>query len=235
MAVRYQTRGLALKKEVRGEADQIFTFYTEDFGKIKILGKSIRKIKSKLKGGIKLFSLSDIEFIQGKIYKTLTDAVVIKNFKNTRENLEKFEIACQIIKITDDLIKREEKDKEIWDLLRDVFGRLNDCSLLAARCSLIYYYFFWNLLSILGYQINLYKCAFCGKKLIPQQIYLEPGGGIICFNCFGRVKKGSKISPEIIKIIRLFLKKDWQTILKLKITNNYEKLLRSISEEYLKV
>jgi len=82
MAAQYRTRGFVLTKEDRGEADQVFSVFTEDFGKIKIKAKSIRKIKSKLRSGIDLFCFSEVKFIQGRTVKTLTDAVVIEKFKD---------------------------------------------------------------------------------------------------------------------------------------------------------
>jgi len=260
MAVRYRTKGFVLKKEDRKEADQIFTLYTEDFGKIKVLGKAIRKIKSKLRGGVRLFSLSEIEFIQGKAYNTLTDAVIINNFKNTRESLEKLKIAYSISELLDKLIRGEEPDKKIWSLLNEIFENLNSAvsSFSEKKLEILYYYFFWNLLSILGYKIDLYKCSFCRKRLNSKLNYFSPEEGIICQSClsakypsvlsrFQREKNemqaGSSvsfmtgrvdiISPEVIKILRLFLKKDWQTLLRLKIADFQEKMLEEISEKYL--
>jgi len=76
----YRTRGIILKEANRGEADRLFILYTKDFGKIEILGKGIRRINSKLRPGISFPSLSEIEFIQGKRYKTLTDASLLADF-----------------------------------------------------------------------------------------------------------------------------------------------------------
>jgi len=80
MFTHYRTEGFILKKIDRGEADRIFTVYTRDFGKLDLLAKAERKIKSKLRGGLELFYLSDIEFIQGKTHKTLTDTILVENF-----------------------------------------------------------------------------------------------------------------------------------------------------------
>ena len=82
MATYYRTQGYVIKKTGLREADQLFTIYTEDYGKIDVLGRGIRKITSKLRSGIDLFCFSEIEFVQGKAYKTLTDA---KINKGTRE------------------------------------------------------------------------------------------------------------------------------------------------------
>jgi recombinational DNA repair protein (RecF pathway) len=264
MAVRYRTKSFALKKEARKEADQIFTLYTEDFGKIKVLGKAIGKIKSKLRGGIGIFSLSEIEFIRGKAYNTLTDAVVINNFRNTKEDLEKLKIAYKVSEALDELINGEQPDERIWQLVNEVFGNLDaaglneiqkspqSCNSLdsaesGSKLKIIYHYFLWNLLSILGYQIDLYKCAFCQERLNLKLNYFDPEEGIICQNClsakypavpsrFQQEKNGARadiIPPEVIKILRLFFKKDWQTLSRLKITNLQERSLEEISEKCL--
>ncbi len=244
MAIHYQTQGFILKKTDLREADQIFTIYTKNFGKFNILGKAIRKIKSKLRPGADLFYLSEIDFIQGRAYKTLTEAIAIEKFRNLRNNLAKLKVAYQIAGVVDDLIKGQEEDEKIWGLINEVFNKLDNCSLLAVPCSLIYHYFLWNLLSILGYQIDLYNCAFCQKKLVPQKLHFNPERGIVCsecakktrnepiLTCSGRVSADKEISPEVIKILRLFLKKDWQTLSKLRIAEPYKESLKSVSENY---
>lgn len=233
MAVYYRTHGFILTKRDLREADQILNIYTEDFGKLEVLGKAIRKIKSKLRSGAELFYLSEIEFIQGKNYKTLTDAITTEKFKNVKRDLEKLKVAYQIAEIADNLIRGQEKDEKIWNLLNEVFEKLNNYSLLAIHYPLIYYYFLWNLLSISGYQIDLYYCIACQKKLHPRKLYFNPEkGGIICSRCHRGVKEENEITPEVIKILRFFLKKDWKTLLKLKMNDSYKKSLESISENY---
>ena len=88
MFVHHRTSGFILKKVDRKETDQLLTIYTKDFGKLEILAKAIRKISSKLKSGAEIFYLSEIEFIQGKTRKTLTDAILIEKFENLRKDLK---------------------------------------------------------------------------------------------------------------------------------------------------
>ncbi len=164
MAVHYRTLGFIFKKTDRGEADQLFAIFTKNFGKLEILGKAIRKIKSKLRSGAGLFYFSEIEFIQGKTYRTLTDAISIEKFPGIIKNLEKLIIVAQIADVIDNLVNGEERDEKIWILLNEVFKRLNNL-----KSEIIYYYFLWNLLALLGYKINLYNCAACQKKLFPQK------------------------------------------------------------------
>ena len=233
MFLNYRTQGFILKKIDRGEADQLFTIFTEDFGKLEVLGKAIRKISSKLRSGAEIFYLSEIEFIQAKAHKTLTDAIAVDKFESVRNDLEKLKIAYKIAEVFDNLVRGQEKDENLWGLFEETFQKLNNHSLPAIHCSLLYYYFFWNLLSILGYEPQLYNCALCQRKLEPQKLFFNSReGGIICQNHDKELKlnnqrdkslfhpslySGKEIGLETVKILRLILKKDWPILAKLKI------------------
>ena len=234
MFFHYRTKGFILKKVDSGEADRIFTIFTKEFGKLEILAKAIRKIGSKLRGGMEIFYLSDIEFIQGKTHKTLTDAILIENFLNLRKDLKKLKIAFDISEIVDSLIRGEERDEKIWELLKETLERLNKISLSIKECWLIYYYFLWNFLSILGFKPQLNSCSICQKKLLPQDLYFSfEEGGVICQNCSKKIKEKKKISPGTVKILRLILEKNFDFLKKLKVEKEQQKEIREISENYL--
>lgn len=233
MFVHYRDQGLTFKKIDRGEADQLFTIYTKDLGKIEVLGKGIRKISSKLRSGMETFYLSEIEFIQGKTYKTLTDAILIEKFKDLRKDLAKLSIAYKITKTLDSLIHGQEPDQRLWDLLLGVFKELNKGDFKTKSPELIHYYFLWNLVSILGYNPGLYYCSICQEKLRPENLYFSSReGGVVCQTCFKREQFGKKIKPEIVKILRIILEKDPKIMLRLKIGKEHLKSLKELSKDY---
>lgn len=232
MAIHYRTIGLILRKTDRGEADQVLTVYTKDFGKLDISAKAIRKITSKLRSGADLFYFSEIEFIQGKKQKTLTDAIAIEKFDNTRKDLDKLKIASQIAGTFDSLVHGQEKDEELFNLLSETFNKLNNCR--EPVVSLVYHYFFWNLFFLLGYQVDLYNCVICQSKLFPSDLYFSvEDGGIVCGDCLGKAAKCGMISADVIKIIRLFIRKDWKILEKLKIEREHLDSLKLIAENCL--
>ncbi len=232
MFVHYRTQGIIFRKVDRKEADQLFSVYTKDFGRLEILAKAIRKMTSKLKSGIEIFYLSEIEFIQGKNYKTLTDAIAIEKFKNLREDLKRLDITHSIRQVLDDLIKGQESDENIWNLLLEVFRKLDDRSFKNTR--IIYYYFLWKFLSVLGYRPDLYNCLACEEKLKPESIYFSPKKqGIICKNCLSKDKSDILVSPETIKIIRFISEKKLEVISRLKINDKDLKDLEEFSKHYL--
>jgi len=237
MFTHYRTQGLVLKNENRGENDQILTILTEDFGKLEILGKAIRKIKSKLRSSANPFSLAEIEFIQGKVFKTLTDAVILDNFQELKKDLKKLKTSYQISEALDKLVQREEKDEKIWDLSGKTFEILNKHSLSIKNYPLLYYYFLWNLFNILGYSPELYKCVICRKKIVQgiDIFFSAEEGGLICGDeCQERAKFPEKTCSDAIKILRIIFKKDFADLAKIKINESHLRSLKEISDNYLR-
>ena len=129
MHQRYRTKGIFLTKQDQGEADQSLTIFTPDYGKLVVFGKAIRKITSKLRSGADVFYFSEIEFIQAKHHKTLTDALVIDRFESIRQDPQKLQVAQKIADALDFFITKEEKDEKIWQLVFSVFQKLDTQSL----------------------------------------------------------------------------------------------------------
>lgn len=235
MFVHHRTKAIVLKKVDRREADQLFTLYTEDFGKLTVLGRAIRKISSKLRSGIEIFYLSEIEFIQGKAYKILTDAILIEKFNNIRKDLRKLTIVAKIAEALDNLIQDREPDERVWSLLLGVFKKLNNINFEIKNLKLIYHYFFWNLLSVLGYKPELYKCLTCQKRLQPGKLYFnKEEGGVICRECFSKEKVGKEIKADIVKILRFLIDKNIDIALKLKVGEKQLKSLENIVKNYFR-
>ncbi|OHA70818.1 MAG: DNA repair protein RecO [Candidatus Wildermuthbacteria bacterium RIFCSPLOWO2_12_FULL_40_9] len=242
MFIHYRTEGFFLKKMARGESDQLFTIYTKDFGKLEILAKAVRKIKSKLRSGADLFYFSELEFIQGKRYKTLTDAVSMERFRQQRKDLRKTAIAHKVSELCCKLVKDGEQDNGLWQLLKKTFERLNNVLKDKSTYLLIYYYFLWNLVSLLGYKPELRHCFFCHKKITIGKFYFSASnGGIMCQNCFEEnapkaisIKKDCRIvEANVIKILRLILQREWNTLAKVKIGALHQKQLQDISEYFV--
>src|SRR3989344_8418234 len=151
MTIRYKTQAFTFQKRDTNETDRIFSVFSGDYGRLDLFAKAIRKITSKLKGGIEIFALSDIEFIQGKNRKTLIEAALAKKFTDISKVPEKIIMAGRVSLLLDNFIKGQEADERIWNLIVDFFEKLSNEKLIFPGQRL-YYYFFWNFISALGYK-----------------------------------------------------------------------------------
>jgi|SRR3989344_2843478 len=233
MTLRYKTEGFVFKKEDNLDANRIFSVFTKDFGRLEVVGRGIRKIDSKLRGGIDVFALSYIEFIQGRRTKTLTDAIFIERFKNLFQDSKILETAHRISQLADSFIRGQEPDEKVWVLLVDSFEKLNQCQSNNESCQMVYYYFFWNFMSELGYRPELLNCANCQQELNPYGLYFSNiEGGIICKNCYSQKRKGIKIKSDTVKVLRLIIKKDWGILSKLRMQDGIKESLKELSDRY---
>jgi DNA repair protein RecO (recombination protein O) len=234
MTYHFSTIGFVFKKENKSEADQLFSIYTKDFGRLEILGKGIRKITAKLRSKIDLFYIISFRFVQGKTNKILIEAKVLKKFNQFKENLQKLQVAFKMIEILDKTLAKEEKDERIFKLILECFQTLEKMEDNLLKIKLIYYYFFWNLLSFLGYKPQLSFCVNCQRKIFPPKTisFCPSEGGIVCNFCVKKFKNCIPISLNELKTLKLLLEKRLNFVLKLRINTFFLSKLSKISKAY---
>lgn len=124
MAFHYKTQGIILKRQDQGEANRIFKVFCKEYGKLTLFAVSERKITSKLRGGLELFSLSQLEFVQGKQKKVLVEAIPLNQYPVPFKDISYLRSALHIAKLVDEYMAEQEKDEKVWDLLLQSFFEL---------------------------------------------------------------------------------------------------------------
>jgi DNA repair protein RecO (recombination protein O) len=158
---------IILNRTDYGEADRILTLLTPEAGKISLLAKGVRRIKSKLAGGIELFSVSDITYIKGRgDLGTLVSTRLVKHYARIVSNLERtmlgYELIKQLHKVTED-----EPEPEYFELLQQAFEALDDDTVPVPVVKL---WFGMQLLRLGGHTPNL-QTDTAGQKLDATQRY----------------------------------------------------------------
>lgn len=226
-----KTKAIVLSEKEFGEADKLFSVYTENFGKIEVLGKGIRKNKAKLKGALQPLNYISLEFVEGKNFLIATDAILEENFEELKKEIKKYRLALYLCQLVDKLVKGEERDAKIWQLLLET---LNELKLTDNKNELIIRYFEWNLLSLLGFEPELYHCTLCQERISKGKFYFSAReGGIICEKCKEKAKEHREISRDAIKILRVIIMQDKSLFKKLKINPIQQRELKELFKYYL--
>lgn len=161
------TSGIVLSRTNYEEADRIITILTTDQGKIRVLARGVRKVKSKLAAGIELFSVSDISFIRGRgEVSTLTSSRLKTHFGNIVADIHRTTAAYDFLKIINK-ITEDNVGHEFFDLLRSTLESLNDLNI---DLDLIKLWFDMQLLKITGHTPNL-ETTTDSKKLSHKNNY----------------------------------------------------------------
>ena len=112
-----KTKGLIIKKVDFGEGDRIITVFSENFGKIDLLVKGIRKSKKRDQSSVDLLTLSDFTFYKKGDSFILNTIDPIDFFYDLKKDIEKLEVASYILSIVNELILPGERKKEFFQRL----------------------------------------------------------------------------------------------------------------------
>lgn len=188
------TLGIILSRTDFGEADRILTLLTPDYGKLRLIAKGVRRVKSKMAGGIELFSVSQVGFIKGRgDIGTLTSTRLDKHYGKIVTDLDRTMAGYDIIKRLHRATE-EGVEQEFFDILQQTFEALNDLSIPLPTVQL---WFEMRLLEAGGRNPNLETDA-SGERLTSNQRYT--------FNTenmsFQRAGSG-RFTSDHIKVLRL--------------------------------
>lgn len=162
-----QTRGIILTRTDYGEADRILTLLTPEQGKLRLMARGVRKQRSKLAGGIELFSVSDISYMQGRgEIGTLTSARLVNYYNNIITKIGRVQLGYELIKLLHKATE-DQPEPEYFILLEQAFQALDDP---AIDLDLIRLWFAAQLLRQAGHWPNLQTTA-SGDKLQAGQDY----------------------------------------------------------------
>jgi len=163
----FRTQGIILSRTDYGEAARILTFITPDRGKVTAIAKGVRKPKSKLAGGIELFSVSDISFIPGRRdIDTIVSTRLIKHYGHIVKDLDRTNIGYSFIKKLNTATE-DAAESAYFDLLNHAFQALDDDKIDLA---LVEAWFNAQLLRLAGHTPNL-RTDTGGQKLQPGAKY----------------------------------------------------------------
>ena len=165
---RIVTTAIVLRRVDYGEADRIVNVLTYDQGKVALFAKAVRKPKSKLAGGIELFSVNDVTFIPGRSdMATLVSSRVLENFGRIVHDYDSTMTAYRLLKAVD-AITESTAGGQYFIYLREMLAGLNDDGLSLNQVLL------WastRLLAISGNLPNLLT-DIKGNQLSEQASYL---------------------------------------------------------------
>ncbi|MDL2363365.1 MAG: DNA repair protein RecO [Patescibacteria group bacterium] len=161
------SKGIVLTRTDYGEADRIITLLTPEAGKLRLMARGVRKQKSKLAGGIELFSVSDVTYIHGRgAIQTLISARLLTHFGNIVSSIERVQLGYELLKMLNKATE-DQPEPEYFDLLQAGLHAL-DQTLIGTK--LIQTWFEAQLLRLSGHSPNLHTDV-VGNKLVADAKY----------------------------------------------------------------
>ncbi len=198
----YHTEGIVIRRRDQGEADRVLVLCTPQ-GKIEVIAKGVRKVRSRKAGHVELFSRSS--FVISRVpnsWDIVSQAETVEPHTILREDLTRGAYARYVVELLDRFFAQEEGGPALFDLLDHALAWL--CS--DPDLDLVARFYEQHLLGLAGFRPELFRCV--GKHGTPvplqprepveeQRPYgLDPErGGALCPECYDACKTLQAVVP----------------------------------------
>ena len=219
-----KTSGYVLKRTNYGEADRILNIITPE-GKISAIAKAVRREKSKLAGGIEMFSLSDYVIHQGRSeFGVVTSAKMVRYYGNIVKDYNKMELAAMVLKKISQAADQVD-NAEYFTIVKQCLEALDS----GDDYERIEAWFLINLTKARGDEINLHRDV-KGEKLLAEKRYDWDRYESAFFE-----RENGEYGADEIKFLRLMLVTKYSTIRKVKTSEEVEKRALFMSRIFSKM
>jgi len=196
-----KTEAVVLKTQRSGETSKIITLYSRQLGKIKVIAKGSRGLKSRFYGTLEPLNHISIVFYfkETREIQFLSQADIIHAYGNIKADLNKYALTtifCELI----DRTEFEQANPYLFQILIDVLGSIDQ-----AQQNLINYYFWFLLrfLKISGFEPDLNRCKICGtNNPVGDVRFSIVNGNFNCVECSSPEPNAVSISEQAIQYLR---------------------------------
>jgi len=119
----FRVEAIVLRHNDWGEADRLLSLYSQSMGKIRAIGKGVRKLQSRKAGHLEPFTRVQLLLAHGRDMYIITQAETLDAYQPLRESLERLGYAAYIVELLDQFTFEERENQTLYRLLADTLSR----------------------------------------------------------------------------------------------------------------
>jgi DNA repair protein RecO (recombination protein O) len=194
----YRVTAVVIRQRDLGEADRIVVLYSQEQGKLSAVAKGIKRPRSKMAGGLQLFTHAHLQIAAGRTLGVITQVRPIDQCYSLRTDLPRYAHASYAAELLDVLTEDESPDPVLYELLVGTLKALDE----EGDPSTVIRGFELKLLAQLGYAPELESCVACATVVEGGRIgFATAEGGIACARCARELGVGD-LSPTALQAMR---------------------------------
>jgi DNA repair protein RecO (recombination protein O) len=185
------------------ETSLVATLFTRELGKVSVLAKGARRLKSPFQGGLDLLGVSDIVLFTkaSEALDLLVESSPVERFASLRRDLAALYAGYYIAELLGGLTDFHDPHPKLFDAARITLRHLGDAELRSRRIAR----FELACLRELGLMPSLKACAHCGEVVDPAASVVSFGlasGGVLCAKCAPGQEHVAVISSQTLRAIQ---------------------------------
>ena len=228
-------KGIILKKQDRGEADELVIFFSRELGWLRGIAKNAKKSRLRFGGHLETFSLVELVIRSRKKDDMvwIDDAQVLQGFLGLRSDIARVARAAYFLELASAFLPEGQPDPDLFDFLCRFLADLENAPVSPLQFLIDEV----RLLALLGYAPRFDSCPVCEKTLAPGEdavFSLTMGGACHpgCVDVMERVKLF--LSPDTLAVMRRGLELQAEAASRLRLSNKGRQELRSVLAAFVR-
>lgn len=199
-----KTKGIVIRRFNLNEADQIITVITESEGKVSVLAKGSRRLKSRFCGRLEPFYHVSLNYFQGRDLGHLNEIDIVEVYTPLESDLRAKSILFYMAEITAKLVADGQECQEVYALLTDCMSHFED-----THSEIILYAFMVKLLTLLGYMAPWDSCSRSSERInLVYPYYLSTRDASVVRSGYNE-PTDPRLTPSVIKWVNYMQKEDF--------------------------
>ncbi|RAP76698.1 DNA repair protein RecO [Paenibacillus montanisoli] len=230
--MQYRVEGIVIRSMDYGEGNKIITLLTNTHGKIGIVVRGAKKVKSRHGSLAQLFTHGEYLFFRNSGLGTLTHGEIIESHHLLREQLDKTAYSSYAAELVDRALQEEDAGQFIYEQLKACLAAFSEGKDLPVTLAL----FEMKILVAAGYAPDFNACISCGNEGGSMALSVR-GGGILCGRCRYKDSTAIELSEGAFKLLRLFRQLDMRRLgsiaVKEETKQQLKHIMRSLMDTHL--
>lgn len=226
----FRVEAVVLRHHDWGEADRLIWLFSQELGKLRAVGKGVRKPRSRKAGHLEPFTRVNLLLAHGRDLPLITQAETVEAYLPLRDDLLRATYASYVVELLDRFTYEEGENRGLYRLLVETLNRL--CQ--GNNPDLVVRFFEMRLLDFVGFRPQLMQCAGCGEEIKAQDQYFSAQqGGALCPACGKKDDTARPVSLQALKYLRHFQRSNFLQAQQANLTSQVNSELETLMQHYL--
>lgn len=191
--------GIVIRTTDYGESNKVVTLYTREWGKVGVMARGAKKPNSRLSAITQLLTHGYFLVQRGTGLGSLQQGEIISSLRAIRGDIFLTAYASYIVELTEKSTEDNKANPFLFELLYQTLNYLNE----GYDQDVLLYIFELKMLTVLGLHPILNQCSVCGHTDGHFSFSIREGG-LICHRCLDTDPYHMKLSPSVVRLLRLF-------------------------------
>lgn len=222
-------QGIILRTMDYGEGNKIITIFTPEIGKVSVMARGAKKLKSRHAAATQLFTHA--EFIlykqQGQM-GTLNQAEIVDAHQSLREDLFQSAYSSYLAEMVDRMLGDEEGSSYLFEQLSASLRAIEE----GKDMQIIVHIFEMKMFEFTGYLPNVINCVSCASDTQLSRFSTKLGG-FLCSRCHYKDTYAAVISDAARKLLQLFVRIDIRRLGSVQVKEETKAQLKPIMRNYM--